>query len=248
MSTGFVIKSVVNAYDGVTVQAALDGTPQGDPVFVAGRTPDPALARLAPATLRGGVWDVSVPHPALWYVWARDAGGTTEPAACCAGLSDNPDLDLCGQKLQEILTANRPALDLALQSFFGADASVKQIVYGTAAALVKFPAILITKPTVQAEYMFMPYGRQYTYRLEIMFTLLHQDPAPMLRSAARFIGRIMEVLNQPLYEGLVLESGTPLAFCQVEEGEADETQVSENQWTAVGSCVWSGKALGQDSL
>jgi hypothetical protein len=191
---------------------------------------------------------VRVSHPSLWYVWGRDSSGTGDPAACYVGLSDNPDLDLCGQKLQEILTANRPALDIALQSFFGADASVKQIVYGTAAAITKFPSILITKPVEQATYVFMPYGREYTYRLEIMFTILHQDPAPMLRSAARFMGRIMEILNQPAYEGLILESGTPLSFCQTKEGEADEMQVSENQWTAVGSCIWQGESQMQDSI
>ena len=248
MSTGFAIKSVVNPKDGATLSVILDGTPSASPTFKICRTPDYSRALSASAVLSGGQYAVSVPHPSLWYIWAADSVGVVDAPGCAwCGLSDNPDLDLCGQKLQEILTANVPALNVALQSYFQA-ATVKQIVYGSASAITDFPAILITKPEERAQYMFLPYGREITYQLEIMFTIIHQDPAPMLRAASRFVARIMEILNQPIYEGLILESGTPLAFCQCQEGEADESQVEANKWASTGSLVWSGKALLQDSL
>lgn len=246
MSTGFLIKSVVNPKDGIHLAVTLDGQPQGAPTFAVCRTPVLGSAAAAPATLAAGVWSVAVPHPSLWYVWATDSGGTTAPDCAWAGLSDNPELDLCGQKIADILTANRPALDAALQSTLQG-ATVKQVVYGGAAAINSFPSVLVTKPVETDEYTAMPWVRQKTYRLEIMFTIMHQDAAPLLGAATRFLARVMEILNQPAYEGLLLESGTRLAFCQCQEGEADEQQLDDNKWASVGSLVWSGQALLQDA-
>lgn len=246
MSTGFQIKSVSNPKNGVTVSVVLDGQPAGTPTFALCRTPDVARAAAASATLSGGVWAVTVPHPSLWYVWATDTNGTTAPGAVYAGLSDNPELDLCGQALADILTANKPALDIALASSLQG-ATLKQIVYGGAAAITAFPAILVTKPVVTSEYIGMPWVREMTYQLEIMFTILHQDSAPLLKAATRFLGRVTEILNQPDYEGIRLESGTRLAFCQCREGESDEQQLEENKWASVGSLVWTAKSLLQDA-
>lgn len=246
MSTGFAIKSVTNPLDAATLAVTLDGQPRGTPTFLICRTPDVGLASTASATLTGGVYAVACPHPALWYVWGQDAQGVTdEPICAWCGLSDNPDLDLCGQALANILTQNKAALETALKTYFKSSA-IAQIVYGGGAALTDYPAILITKPREQAQYIAMPFVRELTYTLEVMFTILHQDRASMLTAATRLSSRIVEILNQPAYEGLTLPSGTALAFCQCQEGDADEIKYGDNQWAAVGSTVWSGKALLQD--
>lgn len=248
MSTGFLIKTTANPKDGVHLSVTLDGTPSGSVTFSICRTPDFSKATAAAATLTAGVYAVATPHPALWYVWATDGIGTVDAPGCAwVGLSDYPDLDLCGQKLADILTANQAALNVALQTYFQ-DATIKHIVYGSASAITDFPAILVTKPVLKPHYVAMPYVREIVYQLEVIFTILHQDKAPMLTAASRFVSRIVEILNQPAYEGIVLDSGTPLAFCQCEEGEADETQYDENKYAAVGSLVWTGKALLQDSI
>ena len=247
MSTGFAIKSVTNPKDGAHLTVALDGQPSGAPAFSVCRTPDLVNAAPAPSAPANGAWTVTVPHPSLWYVWATDAHGTTALPGCAwAGLSDDPELDLCGQAIADILTANRAALDLSLRSALPG-ASLKQIVYGGAAAVTQFPAILVTKPVERDEPIAMPWVREKIYQLDIMFTILHQDPAPMLKPATRLMARMLEILNQPAYAGLRLASGTVLGTCQCREGEADEQQLGENQWASIGSLVWTGQALLQDA-
>ena len=247
MSTVFAIKNVSNPKSGVSLVVVLDGQPTGTLHFLVGRTPDVTLASPAAAVLASGIYTVTVPHPSLWYVWAYDDIGTVDVPGCnWAGLSDNPDLDLIGMKLWDILRSNQPALNLCLASYLPS-LSLKQIIYGSGPSVSDFPCIMIVKPHQDAEWTAMPYCRRISFRFEIMLTILHQDKAPMLPAIARFLSRVMEILNQPGYEDLLLESGTRLAFCQCQDGEGDEVQYDDNKFAAVGSLVWSGTAMLQDS-
>ena len=247
MSTGFVIKSVANPKTGSALSIVLDGTPTGTLTFFAGRTPNFALASPAAATSAAGIYTVSVPHPSLWYIWASDTNGVVDAPGCgWAGLSDNPDLDLIGQFLTQTLRDNQPALNIALASYLPG-LSLKQIVYGGGTGVTDFPCIMVVKPHEDPEWAAMPFVRRISFRFEIMLTILHQDKAPMLPAMSRFLARVMEILNQPAYEGPTLESGTALAFCQCQDGEGDEVQYDDNKFAAVGSLVWSGSAMLQDS-
>lgn len=239
---------MVNDHDGVHADVTLDGAPNGTPTFQIARTPDGTQAAAQAVNTGGSVWQVAVPHPSLWYLWATDADGQVAvPAACWVGLADTPDLDLAGEQLRTVLEDNRAGLTAALQTFYPG-AEVKQIVYGSATIINTFPSILIGKPRESVDWVAFPWVREHVYRFEIGFLIDHQDRASLLNWAARFAARGMEILNNPQYESLTLPSGLSLAFCECAEGDVDEVQLDDKTWAAAGTLQWIGKSLKQDTL
>lgn len=244
-----VIASLSDAGDGLNATAAIAGGVTGNLRLLLSRTPVLAQASAVAFALAGaGQYHLLLPHPGLWYVWAQDDTGTTNAQAVWTGLEPGvSDLDLCGETLRALLEANAAGLNVALQTILPG-VTTKQFVYGSATDIRDFPAILICKPRQSEEWVAFPMVKSITYTFDIMFYILHQDKGSMLRAAARLLGAAMSILNQPASESLSLPSGTPLAFCAAQSGDADDVEVETDKWVAIGSLVWSGNTLKQDAI
>lgn len=249
--------------DGVHALVTVAGQPTGTLVLFASETavptnetPPHTQCVFAPTAITGQ-YLARVPRPGPWYFFAVDSAQflivpPAPPVACFVGLVDDVDLNLAGLYIEGILAAHRPALESSLASGWSAETNVtptiKHICYGTASGIKGFPAILITKPRETANYVAMPYIREHRYTLEIFTMLVHNEGYSHLPLAVKLAGRVMEILNQPGNDEILLPSGTRLAFCQCEQGESDDSQIDDNMWGAVGSVVWSGTTLKQNTI
>lgn len=241
MATGFSIASVANKLDGRKMRVSLSGLPSGSVTFLVSRTPDRsgAFAPVAATSIDARTFDITVTRVALWYVWAIDTNGPVDvPGAAWVGFSDIPALDNVGIKLAQIMTDNIPGINAALQTWFPGT-TVKQVVYGSALDIRDFPAIAITKPSVQDEYTGIPFLRTLTFSLEIHLYTLHQDKGSWTQAAARFTGRVMEILNQPDYSAILLPDQI-LSMCHAFSGNVDEIEVEPGAFATVGTTIWTG--------
>jgi hypothetical protein len=194
----------------------------------------------------GSTYAVAVPFPALWYVWAVDNDGAVAPGACWVSITNDSDLRSCGEKLAAILLEHKAGLNAAL-SEISDQATVKQIVFGRSLNVDDFPAIVVTRPRRQENYIGLAFIREVIFSYEIFFALFHQDEASQLPIATNMADRIMQILNLPAYSSLTLDTGTPLTGCIATDGEPSEDEVGEKTWTAVGSVVWTAQGLIQDT-
>ena len=240
MATGFSI-SATNKLSGRSMRVSLSALPTGAVTFLVSRTPDraTAFAPLSAVQVDPKTYDLTVTRIALWYVWAIDANGPVDvPGAAWVGYSDIPALDNVGIKLAQMLTDNLPGINAALQTWFPGT-TVKQVVYGSALDIRDFPSIAITKPSVVDEYTGIPFLRTLTYGLEIHLYTLHQDKGSWTQAAARFTGRVMEILNQPDYSAIVLPDQI-LSMCHASSGNVDEVEVEPGAFATVGTTIWMG--------
>ena len=243
MPASFAIKSVVNLKTSRQARVFLDALPTGSLTWGISRLPSPAgaIAPVAVAAVDARTFTLTFPFAALWYIWATDAGGQVDlPGAAWIGVSDDPLLDQSAQAVTQILVDNLPGLNAALGAYMPGQ-TVKQVVYGTALDVRDFPAIVVTKPTIVDEYMGIPFLRTLTIGLEIHLYTLHQDKGTILQQSTRFLGRVMEILNQPDYSAIAVGDQF-LSVCHASGGNSDEIEVEAGAWSTLGSLMWSGKA------
>lgn len=241
MATGFTILGVKNILDGKSARVTLSALPSGPVVFRCSRIPEEETSRIITTVIQidPQTYEVGLPTSALWYIWAGDASGIVDlPGAAWIGHSDTPSLDNAGVKLQEILTRNLPGLNAALQTWYPGT-TVKQIVYGSAIDVRSFPAIVITKPSMADDYQGIPFVRTQTFSFEIHFYVLHQDKGSWTQAAARFMGSVMTILNQPDYDYMELPDMI-LSMCHVSSGAVDEVEVEAGKFAAIGTAIWTG--------
>lgn len=243
MATGIVLHSLYNLQDGVHARATVYGTPSGSLIFLFADTPEIEKATQAPAVPDGqDLYMLLMPRIGLWYVWAQDDDGATAPQAVWLGLSDDPDIDLCGEFLADALRLHEMGLQTALRSFFHDGTTIKSISYGSVFSIDEFPAILVTKPRESVQPVLMPLVDEHTFRFEILIFVPHQERSAYLRVAGVFCARVMEILNRPVYRDFQLKSGQCMGMCIASEGQSDEVQEDDKTWTALASVVWSGSA------
>lgn len=244
---GCAIVSVTNCQDAMHADVVLTGTiVGGTPTFYVASVPE-AVPVLAPSfLLPTGVYRVVMATPGLWYVWVQDSQGrSANPSAVWVGLSDILDVNLTGMALAEILTRHKAGLEAQARETFFPKCTIKFIGYGTARNITDYPAILVTKPRFNSQWVAAPMVRQITYRFDILIFVLHNSPDNWLSVATNLANAVNHILDLPEYDALRLSSGTPLAFCQSSEGDSDDIEVEEGIYCALGSCTWSGEALEQ---
>lgn len=241
----FLIESVSNNRDGITGTVVLSGEPTGAVAFLAARTPDLDKASVIAATAKpNGDYVIAFAAPVLWYVWARDVTGTTDGSPVWIGLSDNLDLNLCGNWVRDTLRQNQVAIEQKMQ-FISKGVTIKQIEYGSPALIEDYPSILICRPKFDPRFAFFSYGSEADYSVEVFFMVMHQEKASVIEMAAMMLEAGLAILRQPDYLTVVLESGLPLNIT-INQGTADEEQADESHWVGSGSLVWSGNGLTQD--
>ena len=248
MPSDIAIESVVNPKTGTGLDVQLSSPPSGSLAWAISRTPYEENARPTTATDEGGgLYRVAVFAPVLWYVWATDGTGTVDlPGAATASPSDSPVLDLCGDRLRQIMEDNAAGLNSALTAWTGTPSTVKRFVYGSATAITDFPAVLVTAPSFESSMTAMPYFEERVLRLEIHFYILHQDPLTYLPLVNRLTAAGLAVFNQQFYNRIVLDDGTPVTDCYCRSGNTTDVEVEEDKWVAVGSLVWQGSVYVQD--
>jgi hypothetical protein len=242
-----IIETIENALDGVHANVTTSGTPNGALSFKICRLPDYTQSGAAASSLiSGSTYAVTVPFPALWYVWAVDSDGAVDPGACWVCNTNDPDLRSCGEKIAAILLEHKAGLDAALLELSDTS-TVKQIVFGRSLNVDDFPAIIVTKAHKQESYVGLGYIREVLFSFQISFAFFHQDEATQLPIATSMSDRIISILNLPAYSSLVLDTGTPLTGCLATEGDSDEEEVQEKTWAAAATVVWSAQGLIQDT-
>lgn len=246
MASGVAIQ-VANLHDGLRALVTLNGTVVGTLHFWASRTPDVAQATQVPYVVVGSQYYVTLDHPSLWYLWAKDDNGyTASPAAVWIGISDHREANEIGERVRDILRDNRLGLEAALRQWY-ASATLKQVEYGFPGEILEFPSIVVLNPRYREPYRFFPYGRESTFTFTLAFMLAHADEQSQLAAAVEFARAGMLILNQPAYETLILPSGLEVNFCQAEEGECTEIDLGEMGFYSAGTLLWSGNALRQDT-
>jgi hypothetical protein len=246
LTSAIAIASVTNNQDGTHATVVITGTPTGSLSFKIARTPN--YAKAFTATFTGaGPYVVAVPNADGWYFWAVDNNGPCTMAAQWIGLSNNPEVDLVGLQLQTILSSNELLLNAALQQWYP-NTTVKQIIYGNAAIAARgFPAIMVTKPRQQWQWVAMPYVKSVDFYYEVDCLVVHSEPQMALQLANKMAGAIINILKKPDYNVIVIPSGMQLAFCTPTEGEADENQVDDTSFGAVATVLWTGNGIIQDT-
>jgi hypothetical protein len=241
--SAFVISSVASL--GPTrASITLSGSPTGTLWFVVSRTPDIDSASDAPHAGTGPCW-LDVPHPGLWYIWAGDDNGATSPVALWSGWATDP-INEVGERLQSIIDANRLGIE-ARMTRYDPDLRIQQVVFGSSADIVAFPAVLVTQPRWSEQWYAMPWTRLVTASFQIACGYPHQDEAERLRLSAAIGHAVRSILNQPAYESLTdLGSGVEWAFCTTAGGEVMDVQVDENTWVGTAQLEWSGQAMLTD--
>ncbi len=199
------------------------------------------------------LWNLSFRGQGLWYVWAIDSSGVSDPMPIWVdvqqvGYNPGPDLVQVCDKLQEILLSHIPGINASIQQVFHADAGLKVVHFGSATALREFPSILITNPRVQVDWVAFPMVREFVFTVDILAIILHQDQASVMPIATHMAGWIMEILNNPIYDQISLPNDTRLAFCMASSGDSMEAKFDEKYWSGVASIAWSGKALAQPTM
>lgn len=246
MSNGVSIVSAANGLDGYSASVVISGTPSGPLSFWASRTPDVSNSLLCTHT-GSNPYAISVPHPSLWYIWAKDDNGfTATPGAVWVGESDGIDLDEIGYAIRDVFLHNKTGLEAILRQDFP-NITIKQIVYGSPILIEGFPSILVHRPRVSEQWVAFPWVKQHQYAFDIAFMLVHGDPQIRIQTVTRWTRAGMFIINQPAYETLVLPSGLVVNFCQASEGNSDEVDLGDVGFGVIGSLVWSGLALKQDT-
>jgi hypothetical protein len=234
--------------DGNLASVVVDGTATGSVSFYANRTPTISTAFSVPFT-GSGPYYVTFPHAGGWYLWVCDGNGfCVNPGAQWLGQNAgivHQDMVEIGEYLRDTFRSNAPLLDAAINNWFP-NAKVEQIEFGFPGGIVKFPSILVMKPSVEEEWAFMPYGKIHDYRFEIMFLIAHGDEQSMLQYVEEFARAGQAIINYPGNETINLPSGLQLKFCQADTGEGTNVDLGDAGFSAVGSLIWTGQGLKMD--
>jgi hypothetical protein len=221
----------------------LSGRPTGLLRFRAGRRNDSQVARYVQFT-GTGPYRVSLPHPDLWYVWAEDDNGVGEQHQ--AVILDNPYADDFGKMIAAQLEENRLGLDAYVRRAFP-KSEMKAIQYGYAPTVTDWPSAVVTNPRWEWEWLGFPFLRLWTYRFTVASMVVRPDEQNTLGFAADLAGGIMKVLSLRDYNKVTTPGGVSLFNVLAQTGDAQEVQIDETNFGAVGSVQWSGQFLLQDT-
>jgi hypothetical protein len=240
------IRSITNNKDGTSANVVLDGVPHGTLSFKACRLPDYSKAGAVTYTGSNGNYVLSLNYATLWYVWAVDSDGPSPSfAAVWIGLVNSSEMIATAEAVTGILTSHKAGIEAALNNILP-KCTLKHIVFGDPSQIIDMPGILVTRPTEKFKYSGLAGQSLRDYALEIDFIFRTQDEVNLLPAATEMSSRIMQILNIPDYTNITISTGTPLAFCVANQGDADKEQIAEQEWIAAGSVLWSGEAYWVD--
>jgi hypothetical protein len=242
MSSAIGIRAAVPSQTEVVV--TLSGKPSGLLRFRAGRMPDPALSRYVKSSGTQATHRIDLPHPDMWYLWAEDDHGIGEQKA--AVLLENPYADDIGGMIAAQLEEHRLGLDAYVARTFP-QASMKSIQYGYAPNVVDYPSVVIANPRWSWTWFGFPYLRCWTYQFTVASMVVRPDELNTLGSAADLAGGIMKILSMRAYNKPTTPGGLRLFNVLAQTGDAQEVQIDDANFGAVGSVQWSGQFLLQDT-
>lgn len=237
MSNVLVIQSAFPSDStGANANVILSGTPNGSVSFMISRTPYYAQAWATTFT-GAGPYLVALPHPDTWFIWVLDTDGV------CAqpGASYYDEWTQLGAHIQQVLIDAVPALNAALQTWIPG-ITIGSIIYGPGQDTDLYPAVIISHPEVDPDWVGEPYLTTYAYKCMLTCILLHEDEISYQQACTALLQCIGGILRNPFNESFVLPNGHGINFAQARGLQVSDREIG-GHWVTTGSLIWS--ALGQ---
>lgn len=258
---GVAIADAWNVGDGMHADVLIAGAPAGGPGALSlwfNRVPDPASAAAVPASAlgtfaappdggAGRVHRIALPFPALWYLWARDAAGTSQEGAVTVhrGGVSAPGAAL-GALLRDLLWANRAGIAAGMREAGGSGnplddyrPQVRRVTYQDMPD--EFPAIVIYNPDEQESFVATNRLKQVDHRFTIACLIAHTDPEDQIARALQFGAAVKGILNSKDYDVLRLTDGTEVSFCQAADSRPSVESLGEYGWVSIATLDWTGE-------
>lgn len=248
------IEAAANTHTGLSASVVLSGSPSGPLSFWISRVPDSAEAIPSPFT-GAGPFIVTVPHPELWYFWAKDNDGFSadtdengDPAykAAFCDVSGNPEANEIGHYLSDILWRNKQGIEAILRGEYSL-ATLKRVSYGFPGEIPDFPALCVCNPRWSWEDFAAPAVKNYTFTFDVAALVEHADEESKLSFATKLAEAAGKILSQPYYRQKKLASGRSYYLAGTHEGNAQDIVIDEDKFGTAASVIWTGQMLIQDT-
>ena len=237
MSNVLVIESAFPSDStGAAANVIVSGTPNGAVSFVVSRTPNYAQAWAT--TFTGtGPYLVTLPHPDTWFIWVIDNDGV----CAVAGSSFYDEWTQLANHVRDTLIAASAALTAALQTWVPGIV-IGSIVAGSGADISLYPAVIVSHPFMDPEWVGEPYLTTYQYECMVTCILLHEDEVSYQDACSALLQCVGGILRNPYNESFVLPNGHQINFAQARGLRVSEREIGSH-WATIGTLTWSG--LGQ---
>lgn len=246
MASSVLIYTIETTNIAQQVKMTLDGVPSGTLHFRTCKFGEVGASDLAPHTTDGTYYYVLVPSPGLWYVWAQDDNGySVEPTAIIT--SNNILLEMIGEKLKQILVANKKGIETYMRYGLYPNVTLRQIILGSQQEVDDWPAILITNGVARPGRAFFNYGSETIYSYTIECPVVHESEESERKLATRLGTAVANFLSMPYYQEITLDnnSRTPINLNWVSEIRISEFPAN-GRMCASAVLDWTGNSLLQE--